>query len=289
MRPTAKSFLLDLLSTFGPAGAPVRALVEAAGMFGIDANRLRVALARLVAKDLIAGDGPGRYRLGPASASVIAHVTSWRTVEQMLRPWTGSWVAVHTAALVRSDRRALRACEQALRLLGFRSLTWGLELRPDNLARGIDTVRARLRALGLPESLPVFVADDLDETTDTQARRLWNLGQLRRGYRKTLDLLAASSRRLPGLSENRAMVESFLLGGQAIREIVHDPLLPDAIAPGEYRRSLVAAARDYDRLGRDCWAPFLKRHGMPHRSGPKDLRVSETAARSMLQAAEVGP
>ncbi len=289
MQPTAKSLLLDLLSTFGPAGAPVRALVEAAGMFGIDANRLRVALARLVGNDLVASDGSGRYWLGTASASVVAHVISWRTVEQRLRPWNGGWVTVHTGNLVRSDRRQARASDQALRLLGFRALGSGLELRPDNLAGGVATVRARLLALGLPESLPVFIARDLDGGADAKARRLWNPNELRRRYTRTLALLKGSHRRIAALSEERAMVDSFLIGGQAIREIVHDPLLPDEIAPGDERRLLVAAMRDYDKLGRDCWAPFLKRHGMPHRHGPKDLRVSETAARSMLQAVEVAP
>jgi phenylacetic acid degradation operon negative regulatory protein len=263
--------------------------VEAARIFGIDANRLRVALARLVAANLVASDGSGRYWLGRASASIVAHVTSWRTVEQRVRPWTGEWVAVHTGALLRSDRRQVRGCERALRLLGFRPLAWGLELRPDNLAGGVDAVRNRLHALGLPEPLPVFIARDLSVATDAEARRLWNANEIHRRYRKTITQLETSSRRIPDLTEERAMVESFLIGGQAIREVVHDPLLPDEICSGVERRRLVSILREYDRLGRDCWVPFLKRHGMPHRNGPKDLRVSETAARSILQMAEVSP
>ena len=53
------------------------------------------------------------------------------------------------------------------------------------------------------------------------------------------------------------MSESFRLGGEAIRLLVYDPLLPEPIvAPGE-RRALVEAMRRYDRLGRQAWAGWL--------------------------------
>jgi phenylacetic acid degradation operon negative regulatory protein len=53
------------------------------------------------------------------------------------------------------------------------------------------------------------------------------------------------------------MVESFTLGGDAIRRLVLDPLLPEPIVPARERRVLIAAARRYDALGRRVWAGWL--------------------------------
>jgi phenylacetic acid degradation operon negative regulatory protein len=78
----------------------------------------------------------------------------------------------------------------------------------------------------------------------------------------------ASEARLPRLPADAAMVESFLLGGRVIRELVLDPLLPEPLAPEEQRRTLVQAMRRYDRAGRGAWADFLARHGAPHVSTP---------------------
>ena len=49
------------------------------------------------------------------------------------------------------------------------------------------------------------------------------------------------------------MAESFRVGGDAVRQIVLDPLLPDPIVDVDARRALVAAMRRYDRIGRSCW------------------------------------
>jgi phenylacetic acid degradation operon negative regulatory protein len=64
------------------------------------------------------------------------------------------------------------------------------------------------------------------------------------------------------------MVESFLLGGRVIRELVLDPLLPEPLAPEAERRALVAAMRRYDRAGRRAWASFMAHYGAPHVSSP---------------------
>ena len=71
------------------------------------------------------------------------------------------------------------------------------------------------------------------------------------------------------------MVESFLLGGRALRQLVFDPLLPEAIAPAEARAELLETMRDYDVLGRTAWAEFLTRYDVPHRETPADTRMAE--------------
>ena len=76
MGPTARSLILDLLSTLRRGAAPVRALVAAAGLFGIGENSLRVALARLLAAGMVERDARGQYRLGPGARA--ARVTRSR-------------------------------------------------------------------------------------------------------------------------------------------------------------------------------------------------------------------
>ena len=100
---------------------------------------------------------------------------------------------------------------------------------------------------------------------------------LERSYRGLTEELRRSQRRLKGLSHQEAMVESFLLGGRALRQLVFDPLLPEAIAPGEARAELLETMRGYDVLGRAAWAEFLARYDVPHRETPADTRMADDA------------
>lgn len=271
MRPTPRSLILDLLSTLRAGSMPVRALIAAGALFAIDGNRVRVALARLVASGRVESDERGRYRLGAAAGAVSQQVVSWRHVEDRQRPWSGGWIAVATGALGRADRTQLRRRERALRFLGFRMLAPGVELRPDNLAGGVPQARERLYALGLENDGPVFTIADLDEPTEQRARLLWDAGAIRRRYRELGSAIEASARRLPALPAEQAMKESFVLGGRVIHELVLDPLLPEPIVPAVERRELVESMRRYDRLGRAAWASFLRAFGVPTRSVERDL------------------
>jgi phenylacetic acid degradation operon negative regulatory protein len=257
VEPTPKSLILDLLSTLGRGSAPVRALVTSGRLFGIAENSLRVALTRLLAEGLIERDARGQYRLGPRTAGVTRHIRSWRDIEQRLGSWGGAWVAVHSRRLGGATPRQRRQRVRALRLLGFRSLEAGLELRPDNLEGGVDAVRDRLAALGLDASAPVFGLTQLDARNEARARGLWDAAALVDGYRETRARLETSAARLPDLPRDAAMAESFQLGGAAIRQLVLDPLLPEPIVPRAERRQLLEALRRYDRLGRRIWAGWL--------------------------------
>jgi len=276
---TAKSLILDLLSTLKGGSMPVRALVAAGDVFGLEENGVRVALARLLAAGLVERDERGQYRPGSRAEALQREVTSWRTVEDGLRRWQGDWAGVHVGALPRSARdRAART--RALRLVGFRELAPRLEIRPDNLAGGVEALRGRLRALGLEQSAIVFRLGALDRATEARARDLWDTTALRSAYREARAEIARSEKRLPTLPRHAAMTESFVLGGRVIRQIVLDPLLPEPIVPAGERQALVAAMRRYDRVGRACWADFLREFGVLHDRTPADLRLADGAARA---------
>ncbi|MDX2167792.1 MAG: PaaX family transcriptional regulator C-terminal domain-containing protein [Deltaproteobacteria bacterium] len=267
--PTPKTLILDLLSSLRGHSMPVRALVGAAAVFGISPESLRVALVRLGERGTVARDARGHYRLAERAEPVQRHVAGWNRLEERLAPWRGGWVAVHTAALGRADRASLRRRERAFGWLGLRSLAPHLYVRPDNLRGGVDGVRDELRSLGLEPEALVFGIAAFDAGSEARARALWDTAALRRTSRDAAAALRRSAAQLDALPPERAMVESFLLGGEAIRTLAHDPLLPEPLVPHGERAALVAALRDYDRLGRARWREFLRAHGAPHLSAPR--------------------
>jgi phenylacetic acid degradation operon negative regulatory protein len=270
MQPAARNLILELLSTLRDGSAmPVGALIEAGALFGLSGNNVRVSIARLLAGGQIARDERGHYRLGDKSRAVGRKVRSWRGLNRRTRKWSGAWIAVHAGAAGRAERAA-RA--RALRLLGFAELRPAFWVRPDNLAASVDEVRDELRSLGLPGADLVFAVRDLDAQSEERARGLWDVRELSRRYRELLRGIDRSSTRLAKLSAGEAMVESFNVGGRALRHLIIDPLLPEEIHPTAEREALFAAMTEYDRRGRLAWAELLGRFGVPHLRAPLDGR-----------------
>ena len=78
------------------------------------------------------------------------------------------------------------------------------------------------------------------------------------------------------------MVESFLLGGRVIRELVLDPLLPEPIVPDAERDALVAAhAPLRPRSAAPAGPRFLERHGVLGAPHARRHRASPTARRRL--------
>lgn len=284
MAPTAKSLILDLLSSLRGQPMPVRALVAAGAVFGISSESIRVALVRLCARATIERNERGQYRIAPAAQPVQAHIAAWTRIEERVVPWRGGWIGVHTAGLERGDRTRLRRRTRALHFLGFRALAGHLFVRPDNLRGGVDAVRAELVSLGLDSASLVFAIAQLDPPAEARARALWNGATLCRSYDKTCAALARSAARLDAMPAHDAMVESFVLGGQAIRQLALDPMLPEPIVSAAARAALVEAMRGYDRLGRACWRSFMKSHGAPHLQTPRMAVAAQWDARSATGA-----
>ena len=282
MQPTPRSLILDLLSSVRGQAMPVRALVAAGAVFGISAESIRVALVRLCGRGTIEHKQRSTYRIATAAQPVQQHVTAWTRTEDRLVPWRGGWVGVHAGGLERGDRTRVRRRARALQFLGFRSLDAHLFVRPDNLKGGVDAVRAELQALGLEPAALVFGMAQLDPAAEARARALWDGQALCRGYCDTRAALARSAVRLAHAAVHEAMVESFVLGGQVIRQLALDPLLPEPIVAAGERAALVDAMRQYDRLGRAHWRAFMRSHGAPHLQTPR----TAVAARWPQRAAQ---
>ncbi len=259
MKITAKSLILDLLTAAG-GPVPVRVPMRVATLFGITENNVRVALARLLVRGLVERDERGQYRISAEAVAVQSHVASWAKVEDRMVAWEGGWVGVHTAGLLKSNRAALSRRLRAFELLGLKQIEPDLWLRPDNLKGGVEAMRTRLCDLALDPEALVCLLTELDGETDARARGLWNVKALQAGYRKMRGTLLRSAKRLPKLPVEKSIVESFVLGGECLRQIALDPLLPEPILPGEERRRFIQDMRRYDRLGREYWWQFVREH-----------------------------
>lgn len=258
MKPKARNLILDLLLAAEGQPLSARDAITACALFNITANNVRVALVRLTAEGLVEAAGRGSYRLGPSAVELAGEVGSWRSSEQRVRDWHGGYLAVHSGALGRSDRQALRRRQRALDLLGFRELERGLHVRPDNIEDGIAQVRKRLYSLGLEPSASVFVTTEFDPARAAQIQKLWDLRGLNATYRKLREQLQDWMARSEELEPEVAAREAFLLGGKAIHHVVFDPLLPAPLVDAQARHEFVETVREFDRRGRVIWQNLFR-------------------------------
>lgn len=253
MTPKPRSLILNLLLAAEGEPLSARDAIGACALFGLRENSVRVTLVRLAAAGLIEAAGRGAYRLGPNATGLAADVATWRTAETRVCDWAGAWIAVPVGALGRSDRVVLRARDRALALLGLRELERGLFVRPDNLVGGVAAVRERLYKLGLEREAAVFVARELDPVREQRARTLWDGAALTRGYQDMQGRLENWLARADELESEVAARESFLLGHDAIRQLVFDPLLPAPLVDTAARHAFTDTVRRFDRAGHLIW------------------------------------
>jgi phenylacetic acid degradation operon negative regulatory protein len=261
MNVSAKAVVLEVLSageSIYEGTLPVRSLVQAASVFDIAENSVRVAIVRLRADGLLESPARGEYRLGPSAQMVNEKIHGWRTVATRVGEWDGSWVSAFTADLSRTDRPALRRRSRALRFLGFEELRQGLFVRPNNLTPGIEGIRNELRALGLDTEAPVFRMERLSSADERRARAMWDSAALEQSYSRLHRDIELATTQLEKLPLNDALREVFLLGREGIRQVVLDPLLPAPLIDEDKRSAMVSTLQDYCDRGLELWARFLE-------------------------------
>jgi phenylacetic acid degradation operon negative regulatory protein len=123
---------------------------------------------------------------------------------------------------------------------------------------------------------------------------LWDGRALTRAYRDTRGRLDAWLARVDSLALDVAARESFLLGNDAIRQLVFDPLLPSPLVDVGARRAFTDAVVRFDAAGHAIWNRFL-RDGIPARASararpaPDRQRPARGAARSSPAATQETP
>jgi len=252
---TPRRVVLNLARVAPQRSLSIRHLLAVGGLFGLNANAMRVAVTRLTAEGLLESDERGSYRLGPAAAAIHEHVEEWRRGEARVRPWKGEWLAVTVPAA--TARAVRRVSLEALARLGLREGMPGVWVRPDNLRLSLDATNERLRALGLEDDAELFRARDFSRRLAARfAADLWPLRGLQRSYESAQRNLQRSLEQLADMPRETALVQSYLLGGEAIRVLATDPLLPEQIMPTEARARLSETMLHYDAVGHALWKGF---------------------------------
>lgn len=289
-----RSVVLNLVRVTRRA-VPVRHLLAIGGLFGFNANAMRVAVARLVADGRLESDERGSYRLAPAATVLHEHVEEWRSGEARMRPWRGEWLAValpvgttRTTRTARATRRSSigtaratrRSSLNALARLGLREGLPCVWVRPDNLRQPFESMSERLRALGLEEDAELFRARDFSAAvTKRFASDLWSIRALQRGYAAALQNLERSLEQLEGMPRETALVQSYLLGGEAIRVLATDPLLPEQIMLGDTRAELTETMLRYDAIGHALWRDFATKPELSLVQGTRRKSARRKSAR----------
>jgi len=251
---------------------PARAIVAACDLFGIDSNRARVTIARLVAQGRLERAGRGAYALTRAAETVNRNVRTWPEIGQLQRPWTGDWMIVHMKH--RPSSRDRESTARAIRFARMIEAAPTVAVRPDNLHVSDFELRETLVGMGL--RVPFFITrGTVDASASLEFATKWPVDALRAEYARLTARLEASLARLNKIPFKDALVETFTLGGEAVRALVLDPLLPDVMMPPYERNLLLEMMKQYDRMGRTMWRRFMAPLASPETS---DFAPIETAA-----------
>ncbi|MBI2889228.1 MAG: hypothetical protein HYY13_00420 [Nitrospirae bacterium] len=253
------SLVLDVLSVADPGAVPVRFLIRAASLFAITENATRVALSRLVAAGKIEGapDGePAAYGLSPSTRALNRYVRA-ACLEPPVRSWDGSWLQVLLTVPER-ERSSRRRMKDALTAVRLASPYRGVWMRPSNLALSADDLRRSLHELGVTSGMDVLLSRFQSRRRERElAAGLWQLKDVSMRLQGVLARLRGSLRALDAMPRERALAETFAFGGEVIRLLYHDPLLPQELLPsgwaGPEVRSLFG---EYNGRGLALWGEF---------------------------------
>jgi len=232
---TARSILASTLLGTRPPSLPVRQLVRAGALFGLEEGTVRTALSRMVAAGEVTRADGGRYELAGELVARQHRQDISRTATKL--EWPGTWrqAVVEQGARNPTDRAALRRAMARLRMGELRDGVW---MRPDNLPA--DRSAADLDVVA-PFARWFVVQPDAD---DDLAAQLWDLEDwaatamgLRREMHGLLSRLDAG--------DVDALSPGFVLSASVLRHFNADPLLPrellDRRWPGDALRA------DYER------------------------------------------
>jgi phenylacetic acid degradation operon negative regulatory protein len=252
--------ILDLLVARAiPLSA--RAITQAAALFGIGENAVRVCLSRLISAGKVDRPGRGLY-LARLQPSHLAHIVdNWHRREQLRRPWHGQWLALQDASASKADKSLWRRHQRALGLRGFASLGPQLHIRPDNLRITFTEFQVELESLGIASGSCLMQIHQIDKLHEAQARKLWNTQALEAAHKHWISVILSSHQRLDDMPLPSAVRESLLLGRSAIAHLLRDPLLPEELMPSHSRLSLEQELRSYQQHAIELWSAWLDQKG----------------------------
>ena len=251
----------DVLALWDPHPVPVRHLVAVARLFSFTENATRVGIRRLVLRERVqsakAGDSAG-YRLTERHREINVHVRQ-ACARRPRRPWDGGWLQVLLS--VPDDRRKARSkIQDALKVWHFASPYRGVWMRPANIDvteyELLETLRERLEEGHLDVMRCELVDPDRERA---MADALWQAPTKAAVYRDAVSQLDAMASDAAALPLEEALVDTWLLGRDAVRLVYFDPQLPRELLPPEWPGD--ALRRSYARFrraGMRLWIEFAR-------------------------------
>lgn len=259
-RPSATDLILDLLVARAIPLSAI-AITQAAALFGIGENAVRVCLSRLISAGKVERPERGIY-MAKLQSSHLAHIVdNWHRREQLRQPWHGQWLALQDASASKADKSLWRRHQRALGLRGFAMLGPQLHIRPDNLRIPFTEFQAELESLGIASGSCLMQIHRFDTLHEAQARKLWNTQALEAAHKHWISVILGSHQRLDGMPLPSAVRESLLLGRSAIAHLLRDPLLPEELMPSNSRLSLEQELRSYQKRAIELWTAWLDQKG----------------------------
>ena len=219
--------LASALLGMEPPELPVAQLVRLSSLFGISANRARVALSRMVAAGEATTDGSGTYRLSGHLRDRQARQSASRS--GVTTPFEGRWwLAVVTTSGSTPDVRLAR--RHALTFARLAELREGVWMRPDNLPLHLpDEHGTDVEVMAAHPREPHRLVD-----------RLWDLRAWSDRADRLLDALAGLPPDTPDV-----LAPGFELSASVLRHLQADPLLPEELLPSRWPGRRLR--QDYDR------------------------------------------
>ncbi len=248
---TPKILILSILQVADRQTIPVKLLVAVGKIFGFTGNTIRVTITRLIREGRIENDERGLYRLSDGVSPFSRYLESWRLGEQRVKPWDGRWIVYYGQGNTRKNQKKKN---EKLKIAGFKT-GWGdLYVRPNNLNIEIHRLKELVSHLTENTDPFLFVGSEFETgVTREWQKNFWPVDELIRAQTACLEKLEKSSARLEGLSSEAALMESYLLGSEAVHLLVNDPLLPEEMMPSCHRIALTRMMLAYDTLGKAVW------------------------------------
>ena len=248
---TPKNLILSMFHDSNLEQLPIRTLVEVGKIFGFSDNTVRVTMARLVKDNVLERDQRGLYSMTQRIDPYRRILDSWRLGEQRIKPWDGRWLCCHFSLVPPSQKKSVQKISAMAGFVEARPCLW---VRPNNLNLELFRLRELFSRVESREPPLVFVAGEFDpQIAKAWRKSLWPVKKILQALEACRDRLEKSKKRLTSGPWKDALVETYLLGSEAVNLLITDPLLPDEIMDGSQRIWLTQSMLEYDALGKNIW------------------------------------
>ena len=250
---SASTLILDILAGASERRLPAQHIIRAGEIMGLSESTLRVALTRLVKSGKLEKQDRAIYALDTTRNRLQLDVGDWRARMGGMIDWHGDWVLIAESSQGQANATERRRHQRALSLRGFRQWKPHVQIRPNNLAGGLDGLRQDLSALGLSPDADLCLASGLTPAQSDRVLALWDIPALEQTYQTLTETVETSLARLDTLEPDAAARESLLTGRDLIRNMLQDPLLPQEVLHDASLRETADAIAHYQDHSRAIW------------------------------------